>query len=320
MRAFHIYLHMETMRFFAFILSVFIAFAACTPVSEVTPIPRLRPAATAQPSIESQQATAYYASAQARLRAQGRLRQETHPSDARFTTRNLVANFERIALFDEYSVRGGQFIERQTASSLRRWERPIRIGITFGPSVTDQQRAQDTAYVRSFATRLARLSGLDIQLTDARRANFSVLFLNKDEQRDLTPRLVGRVRYLVPQIVNEIRNSPRGIFCVAYAVEDRGSLAGYKGAVILIKAEHADLMRKSCIQEEMTQALGLANDSPKARPSIFNDDEEFALLTRHDELLLRMLYDPRLRIGMTVDVAHPIIQQIAQELMSSGQS
>jgi hypothetical protein len=314
---------METMRFFAFTLSVFIAFAACTPVPEATPIPKLRPvkpSITSQPSIESQQASAYYASAQARLRAQGRLRQELYPNDARFTTRNLVENFERIALYDEYSVSGGQFIERQTASSLRRWERPIRIGITFGPSVTEQQRSQDTAYVRSFAQRLARLSGLNIQLTDARRANFSLLFLNKDEQRDLTPQLVGKIKYLVPQIVNEIRNSPRGIFCVAYAIEEQGSLTGYKGAVILIKGEHTDLMRKSCIQEEMTQALGLANDSPKARPSIFNDDEEFALLTRHDELLLRMLYDPRLSIGMTVDVAHPIIQQIAQDLMSSGQS
>ena len=88
----------------------------------------------------------------------------------------------------------------------------------------------------------------------------------------------------------------------------------------MIKDEHRGLMRKSCIQEEMTQALGLANDSPNARPSIFNDDEEFALLTRHDELLLRMLYDPRLKIGMTVKTAHPIVEQIAQELMTPGRS
>ena len=32
--------------------------------------------------------------------------------------------------------------------------------------------------------------------------------------------------------------------------------------------------------------MGLANDSPEARPSIFNDDEEYALLTGHDEMLL----------------------------------
>ncbi|MEZ5685909.1 MAG: DUF2927 domain-containing protein, partial [Paracoccaceae bacterium] len=41
----------------------------------------------------------------------------------------------------------------------------------------------------------------------------------------------------------------------------------------------------------------------------------FALLTRHDELLLRMLYDPRLTPGMTEAEARPIVQTIAAELM-----
>ena len=52
----------------------------------------------------------------------------------------------------------------------------------------------------------------------------------------------------------------------------------------------------------------------RARPSIFNDDDEFALLTRHDELLLEMLYDPRLRPGMTAAEAMPIVRVMAAEL------
>ena len=74
-------------------------------------------------------------------------------------------------------------------------------------------------------------------------------------------------------------------------------------------------MRLACIHEEMAQGLGLANDSPRARPSIFNDDEEFALLTTHDEMLLRMLYDDRLRSGMGAAEAAPIARQIARELL-----
>jgi hypothetical protein len=64
--------------------------------------------------------------------------------------------------------------------------------------------------------------------------------------------------------------------------------------------------------------IGLANDSPAARPSIFNDSEEFALLAPHDELLLRILYDRRLRTGRTIEEAKPIVQTIATELMRSG--
>lgn len=313
------------MRFPTLITGIFIGLSGCSLFEEPTkPIPRpngLKPAPEVPlASIESQQISAYYASVQARLLSQGLLRQETKPSDAIFTTSELVENFERIALFDEYSIRNNEFVAAQTASTLRRWGRPITIGVNFGPSVTKEQRATDIAAIRQFSKRLARLTGLNISMADARRANFSILFLNKDEQRDLTPQLVNRVKYLTPQIVDEIQNSPRSIFCVAYAVSEAGSLAGYKGAVILIKGEHTDLMRKSCIQEEMAQALGLANDSPKARPSIFNDDEEFALMTAHDELLLKMLYDPRLSIGMTVQDAHPIVQQIAQDLISTGRS
>jgi len=311
------------MRLLTLITGAFIGLSGCVPLEEPTkPQPRPASIKPAPPvaSVESQQTAAYYAAIQARLRAQGLLREDTVPADARYTISDLVENFERIALFDEYSFRNNVFVAGQTASSLRRWERPITIGVTFGPSVTTEQRRADTAEVRSFANRLALLTGLDISLSDARRANFSILFLNKDEQRTLTPSLAKRVNYLTPQIVGEIQNSPRSIFCVAYAVSEAGANAGYKGAVILIKAEHTDLMRKSCIQEEMAQALGLANDSPQARPSIFNDDEEFALMTQHDEVLLQMLYDPRLRIGMTVQDAHPIVQEIAQELIATGRS
>ncbi|HAW48219.1 MAG TPA: hypothetical protein DCX34_13450, partial [Roseovarius sp.] len=61
------------------------------------------------------------------------------------------------------------------------------------------------------------------------------------------------------------------------------------------------------------QGLGLANDSPRARPSIFNDDDEFAWLTTHDEMLLRLLYHPDLSPGMTADEARPILRRLLDE-------
>jgi hypothetical protein len=69
-------------------------------------------------------------------------------------------------------------------------------------------------------------------------------------------------------------------------------------------------MRRACVHEELAQGLGLADDSPAARPSIFNDDDEFALLTRHDEILLELLYDPALTPGMTVEEARPVLRRL----------
>jgi len=269
-------------------------------------------------SAESQRIAAYYASVQARLLAQGKLRQDYAPSDVPFTAQDLVRDFEKVALYDEYTLSGGEFIEQQTLSSLRRWKKPVRVGVYFGASVPADQRVKDLASVRSFANRLAGISKLNIRLTDLRNANFILLFLNRDEQKTQAAVLANSIPQLLPTIVREIQNSPRNIFCVAYALSSADNPTDYSGAVILVKGEHLQIMRDSCIQEEMTQALGLANDSPGIRPSIFNDDEEFALLTRHDEMLLKMLYDPRLKEGMTPDLARPILLQIAQDVMKSS--
>ncbi len=98
-----------------------------------------------------------------------------------------------------------------------------------------------------------------------------------------------------------------------------GNSGAYTRAFAVIRAEHPDLLRLSCLHEEMAQGLGLPNDSPRARPSIFNDDEEFALLTDQDEMMLRILYSPELRPGMSAAEARPIVESLARR-MTGGDS
>jgi hypothetical protein len=74
-------------------------------------------------------------------------------------------------------------------------------------------------------------------------------------------------------------------------------------------------LRLSCLHEEIAQGLGLPNDSPRARPSIFNDDEEFALLTGMDEDMLRLLYNPALKPGMTEEEVRPILRELTAQLV-----
>ena len=85
-----------------------------------------------------------------------------------------------------------------------------------------------------------------------------------------------------------------------------------------MKDEQEGVLRSSCIHEELKQTLGLMNDDPDVRPSIFNDDQEFALLTEHDEILLRILYDRRLRPGMQADEARPLLPEIISEIRPGG--
>ena len=73
-------------------------------------------------------------------------------------------------------------------------------------------------------------------------------------------------------------------------------------------------MRRACFHEEIAQSLGLTNDSHLARPSVFNDDDEFATLTKFDEILLQILYDHRLNSGIAKREASELVRQIANEI------
>lgn len=274
------------------------------------PPPRERPAAPAPDPL-----TQFYAEMEAGLTASGRMRRDTAPADAPFGVPELVRNFEMIALHDEYVEIGGRFVRRTTPATLRRWERPVRVGVLTGSSIPPAQAATDRSRVAAFTARLARLTGLDMTMSDADDVNFLVLFLNREEQEAFADQAAMRLPGFEPSVIRSIRATPIDIFCTAYAFATPENPDSYAAVLVLIKAEHPDLTRRSCIHEEMAQAMGLPNDYDGARPSIFNDSLEFAFLTEHDAVLLRMLYDPRLRTGMSAAEARPLLPAIAADAM-----
>lgn len=292
--------------------------AACDPLppSSNPPAPRpVRPNAPAPeaPNAASGALSQYYARVQQQLLTQGLLRTDGGGPDAPFSARQLADNFERIALYEEYTNIGGRLVAQQTASRLRRWEGPVRISLEFGASIPETQRAKDSASVAKYVARLGRVTGHPIRMTSS-GANFHVLVMNENERGNLDDLLRARIPGISQAALNSVRNIDRSTYCLVFAIDARNDGA-YTQAVALIRGEHPDLLRRSCIHEELAQGLGLANDSPQARPSIFNDDEEFALLTTHDEYLLRILYDARLRAGMTAGEARDIARAIAEELI-----
>jgi len=278
------------------------------PVEAVQPAPEPSPETPA-----SAAARAYYAEVQRGLLGQGLLRTDGGGADTPYSDRMLADNFIRIALYDEYDRTSASTVQKQTTSALRRWQVPVRVGLRFGDSVSAQMRATDTARVGSYLQRLQGLTGHPIRLDD-NRPNFWVYIVSEDERQALGPVLRAAMPGLTANDVSGITAMQRSTYCIVYA-QSAGASGIYTGAFAVIRAEHPDLLRLSCIHEEIAQGLGLPNDSPKARPSIFNDDEEFALLTTQDEMMLRMLYNPALRPGMTEAEARPIVETLARRLM-----
>lgn len=268
--------------------------------------------------VASQELADYFGKVEQQLVTQGLLRTDGGGPDVPFDADDLARNFARIALFEEYSTRGGRIVARQTESVLHRWEEPILLATHFGETVPPDQRQFDRASAGRYLARLSRITGHPMRLTRG-EGNFDLFIVNDAERRALGPELERLLPGISDAAIRAVTEMPRSTLCLVFA-HDPADDGIYSRAVAVVRAEHPDLLRLSCIHEEVAQGLGLSNDSPQARPSIFNDDEEFALLTSHDELLLKMLFDPRLEPGMSVAAANPIITQIAADLLPDTQA
>lgn len=258
---------------------------------------------------------AHYNAVQTTLVSEGLLRTDMGGDDAPFTDRMLADNFLKIALYEEYS--GGQITthSREAPIRLQRWDQPVRVALSFGPAVPPAQVAVDTARVSSYVARLARVSGHPITMDD-KNPNFWVHIATVDERAAMGPMLNAEMPGLSEGQVASVTHMDADTYCQVLTQSEAAST--YARAVAVIPSEHPDLMRLACIHEELAQALGLPNDSNAARPSIFNDDQEYALLTRQDELMLRILYDPALHPGMTKAEARPIVKVLASRLMGNS--
>lgn len=285
--------------------------AAPPPPAQITaaPSPKARPDRATQDPLR-----AYYQSVEQRLLAMGQLRRD--PGTQRIPPHILARNFADIALRDEYALEGGRLRARSREVRLRRWAEAPRWSVTYGSGLAAERQPGITSEIRRYMARLSRLTGMAMRESALPEAEIRIFFLTEAELRNAAPQLRA-IAPLDNATLTALTELNRDTYCAAVALS-KPFRHIYQRAIIIIRAEHPALFRSACIHEELAQAMGLANDSPTAQPSIFNDNEEYALLTHHDELLLRMLYDPRLKPGMVRAEAEPIALQIADELLGAG--
>lgn len=211
-------------------------------------------------------------------------------ADEQFTNADLLRNFDTIAFGNEYT--GQKF------DIVRKWSMPMRMGIqgkNYPPYLE--------AFVDDVAADLAITTGHDISLYysfqkhkakqlpadfDQKKVNVILYYLPDDEIPAATAKYWDndqeKVRWMV-------QNST----CFANYFTKKGEIVA---AVIVFPSRHPESYHRACVVEEITQILGLPNDSNLVKPSIFNDTSQYFELTEHDRWLLRALYLPEITPGM----------------------
>lgn len=190
-------------------------------------------------------------------------------------------SFLKIALEREY--------KENKYPKLIRWNTPIKLFF--------ESDSGDAAFQKELlsvhAQHLAHITGLSIDFTDDRKtANIFVIFTTYDNIENKVRQYIGdpeNIRAALDEAIclgNFRHNSQHQI--------TRGS--------IIIPVDYARQKRRflDCIVEEITQLLGLPNDSNSVFPSIFNDVSIDAYLSPLDYLLLKALYSKHLQPGMDV--------------------
>ena len=262
-----------------------------------------------RPSAEGAGLAQYYSALEAGYRSDARFRNEIDPGIP-IDPQTLAHNFMLIAFQSETQSRNGGILQAGREIRLSRWEGPIEYSLT-GTSQSDE------AHLDRLVDRLRVLTRRPIsRVGTPDAANVSLFVFNASDRRNLIANTLAGRETSSADFFRAWTQEPN-LPCSGGIVSNP-EIGIISSAIIFLKSELSGDFRRACLTEEFVQAFGLINDSPEVRPSIFNDDQEFIELTRHDEYLLSILYDPRLRVGMTRREAAPLVEQIARELITGS--
>ena len=204
--------------------------------------------------------------------------------------------FSEVALKNEYD---------KAKHRIRKWYIPVRVFIEH--QVGD--RALHTQLVQMQLTHLAEITGHDMQLVDTLAdANLHLVFTRQSLWASEVMRLMG---------VNSAQNVHGSVCMGKFALNSKSEI---ERAWVIIPVDQAQMHGKlvACVVEEITQVLGLPNDSEKVFPSIFNDKTPQDLLTGLDFILLKLLYNPSIHAGMTAAEVKSPVQFLLKQWQSDG--
>jgi Protein of unknown function (DUF2927) len=197
-----------------------------------------------------------------------------------FSDAEIADGFFKVAFGAELEVKGN-------TNRIRKFEKPVRVFVD--DRAGSRRRADIAAVVADIA---ARVDHLDLKMTDDRPTANVVVTLVRDQDalRRTLRSLYGRAQ--AAQI--EQRLVPE---CLSGFGED--SAHRIDRAEVILSVNSGDFRFLDCAYEEILQALGPINDDRSVPWTMFNDEVQMGYFDVYDQYLLNILYDPRVRPGMT---------------------
>jgi len=210
-----------------------------------------------------------------------------------FTDSQIIEGFLKTAFGAEYHLAG-------RVDRIRKYATPVRV---FADGTSAIRRKQIGKVVSDIGRHIRHL---DIAMADNSEAANVAVKLVRD--RDLYPTLTslyGEDR------ANEIRTSLDPQCLSGFRKNDAFEI---ERSDVILTTDNGDFTFLDCAYEELLQSLGPINDTATVPWTMFNDGVSMGFFDLYDQYLLNILYDPRIKAGMTVQEVKAVLPDVLADV------
>jgi len=177
---------------------------------------------------------------------------------------------------------------------------PVRV-------LADGNRTDRKAQLAKIVTDIAlRVQHLDIAMAEGgEEANVIVkLVRDRDLHRTLTT-FYGQER------AREIRGSLDPQCLSGFRKNEKFEI---ERSDVILTVDNGDFIFLDCAYEELLQSLGPINDTASVPWTMFNDNVSMGFFGIYDQYILNLLYDPRVKAGMTVTEVKEVLPAVLADV------
>jgi hypothetical protein len=207
-----------------------------------------------------------------------------------FTDAEIIDGFFKTAFGAEFHLAG-------RVDRIRKYNRPVRV---FAEGANRPDRKAQLAKVVADIAR--RIRHLDIAMADTVDDANVLVTLVRD--RDLFRTIQ---RFYGDERAREIRRSLDPQCLSGFRKNERSEI---EHSDVILAVDKGDFVFLDCAYEELLQSLGPINDTIAVPWTMFNDKVSMGFFDVYDQYLLNILYDPRVKAGMSVEEVKAVLPEV----------
>src|ERR1700730_10236996 len=210
-----------------------------------------------------------------------------------FTDAEITDGFLKTAFGAEYHLAG-------RVDRIRKYDMPVRV---FAEGNRPDRKAQLAKVVADIGQRIAHL---DIAMAET--SDSANIFVKLVRDRDLFRTIKS---FYGNERAREIRTSLDPQCLSGFRKNEKYEI---EHSDVILTVDNGDFIFLDCAYEELLQSLGPINDTSSVPWTMFNDNVSMGFFDVYDQYILNILYDPRIKPGMTVAEVKAVLPEVLADV------